>query len=295
MIDLARALAVYAEPPGPEHHKIAELLGIPAPTPAEHADLFLFQLFPYASVQLGPEGQLGGIARDRVTGFFRALTGGASEDADHLADLLGAYANLLAREQANDDPAAPGWATARATLLVEHLLPWIPAFARRAADLGAPAYRGWASLLDDFLESEAARTPLASSHLSAHLGHAEALPDPRASSANDFVYALLVPSRTGIILTASDLALAAEHLHLGRRVGERQYVLRSLLDQDATAVLNWLSTIGEAESAAWHNHWLSETPTGRWWRDRAHVTAQLLGDLADEVKDALRGLAGSGG
>lgn len=283
MIELTRALAVYAEPPGPDHDVLASLLGIPVPSPAEHADLFLFQVFPYASVQLGPEGKLGGIASDRVTGFFRALNCTPPDAADHLAVLLGAYATLLEREL---DEAA--WTRAREALLVEHLLPWVPALLLRVSDLAGPAYRAWAGLVDDLLASEAARTPLASTLLPAHLANAEPLPDPREGQTSDFLDALLAPGRTGVILTTSDLALAAEDLGLGRRIAERQFVIRALLNQDPAAFLTWLSAACQHASTTWSEHWLAGTPTGDWWGERAASTARLLGELAVDAQSIER-------
>lgn len=283
MIELSRALAVYVEPPGPEHDALASVLGIPVPSPAEHADLFLFQLFPYASVQLGPEGKLGGTARDRVTGFFGALNCPPPDEADHLAVLLGAYATLLEREQ--HDAA---WTRAREALLVEHLLPWVPALVLRVAGLAGPAYRAWAGLVDQFLASEATRTPLASTLLPVHLTNAEPLPDPRNGQTHHFLEALLAPSRTGVILTASDLARAADDLGLGRRIAERQFVIRALLNQDTAGFLTWLRAACEHASSAWSTHWLAGTPTGDWWRERAASTARLFGELAADVQSIQR-------
>jgi hypothetical protein len=279
VIELTRALAVFAEAPGPEHEALAVLLGLPVPTPAEHADVFLFQVYPYASVQLGPEGKLGGITLDRVAGFFRALDCTVPDEPDHLTVLLGAYATLLERER---DVAA--WTRAREALLVEHLLPWLPALVRRVRDLAGPAYRAWADLVDELLAAEAARTPLAGTLLPAHLANAEPLPDPRQSRTGDFLDALLAPGRTGVILTASDLTLAAEDLGLGRRLGERQFVIRALLDQDPGAFLDWLSAACQDASEAWDAHWLAGTPIGDWWRDRAASTGRLLGELAMDAR-----------
>ena len=60
-MELFRALAALAEAPGPEHVRLAELLGLPGrPDPVEFTELFVLQLYPYASVYLGPEGMLGG-------------------------------------------------------------------------------------------------------------------------------------------------------------------------------------------------------------------------------------------
>src|SRR6185295_7023627 len=87
-MELLRALAVLAEFPGPEHARLGELLQLPgAPSRAEHTELFEFQLWPYASVYLGPEAMLGGESRDRVAGFWRALQLTPPPEPDHLSVL----------------------------------------------------------------------------------------------------------------------------------------------------------------------------------------------------------------
>lgn len=277
MIDLVRTLAVLAEPPAPEHGPLWEALGVAAPGGDEHTDLFVLQLFPYASVHLGPEGRLGGEARDRIAGFFRALGHAPVTEPDHLVFLLAAWAGLWEREEAAtgaEERAA--WARARDALLVEHLLPWLPSFVRRVADLAGPAYRAWAEALDELLRVEAGRSPTAAALLSTHLAEAPALPDPRGCEAGEFVEALLAPVRVGLVLTASDLARAAEDLGLGRRVGERRFVVRSLLEQDGPGLLAWLGAAAASESAAWEGHWLMSCPAGRWWHDRAAATAVVV-------------------
>jgi hypothetical protein len=284
VIDLLRALAVLAEPPGPEHVALATALGIPPPSAAEHVDLLSFQLYPYASVHLGPEGMLGGVARDRVAGFLHALGNAPPPEPDHLAVLLGAYASLVERER--DAPPGGGkdaWARARQALLIEHLVPWVPAFLLRVADLGSPSQRAWADLLDRAMAHETARTPATRTLLSAHLAAAPPLPDPRCDVAADFVEGLLAPVRTGVILTASDLARAAADLGLGRRVGERRFVLRALLQQDASGVLGWLAAAAAQAARRWSGHWLHAAPTGAWWHGRAAGTSTLLAELAEDA------------
>lgn len=226
MIEIIRALAVVADGTGPEHAAVADALGIPAPSAADHTALFVGQLFPYASVYLGPEGQIGGVACDRVAGFLRALGYTPPPEPDHLVVLLAAYAAILERERDTCDDANNGanavWTRARETLLVEHLLSWLPIFLGRVLDIRTDAYREWALQLDDVLATEAARSPAAARLLSAHLIHAPALPDPREHGTREFVDALLSPVRTGAIATASDLGRMAEELGLGRRVGGRR-------------------------------------------------------------------------
>src|ERR1044072_3466050 len=76
LMELFRALAVLAEPPVAEAARVAEALELGAvPEAAEYTEVFIFQLYPYASVYLGEEGMLGGEARDRVGGFWRVSGG----------------------------------------------------------------------------------------------------------------------------------------------------------------------------------------------------------------------------
>lgn len=287
MIDLVRALAAFAAPPAPEHDALAAALGVPPPGAGEHTEVFLLQLHPYASAQLGASGMLGGDVRDRVAGFLRALGIVAPPEPDHLVVLLDVYAQLLAAEQ---DTAAEAVTCAREALLAEHLLPWVPALLRRVGDVGIPSYRAWAALLDEVLAEEAARTPQVATLLPVHLdAAAPPLVDPRqAAPADDLLGGLLVPGRSGVILTASDLAAAAVDLGLGRRIGERRFVLRGLLDQDGPAVLGWLADAAARSAGEWTAHWLAGTPTGDWWRERAQATAALLHDLADDAVAVIR-------
>ena len=53
-VELLRGLAVLAEPPSKEHEGIIAALGMQAtPSSSEYSDVFMFQLYPYASVHLG--------------------------------------------------------------------------------------------------------------------------------------------------------------------------------------------------------------------------------------------------
>ena len=111
-MELFRALAALAEPPdraGVE--RLAAALGLgDLPAASEHTEVFVFQLAPYASVYLGAEGMLGGEARDRVAGFWRALGQAPPAEADHLTLMLALYARLSEFEAGEADAARrAGW------------------------------------------------------------------------------------------------------------------------------------------------------------------------------------------
>lgn len=270
--ELLRSLAVCLDPPGEALEPVAAALDLPRlPTAAEHTDVFLFQLYPYASVHLGPEGQLGGVARDRVAGFFRALDVTPPPEPDHLGVLLGAYAQLLDLDDGADSRARH----ARATLLHEHLWSWLPGFLQRVTELGADPYRAWADLLRQALEDEL-RTLGPPPLLPAHLREAPSLPDPREDDASAFLAGLLAPVRSGIVLARADLARAAHELDLGLRIGERAYMLRALLGQAPGATLQFLADEAARQGGARRG----EDLVTAFWQQRAEATARLLTGLA---------------
>lgn len=202
IVELWRALGALSETPRPELQAIADLLDLgPLPSRAAHGELFLFQLYPYASVYLGAEGMMGGEAEDRIAGFWRALGQVPPPRPDHLPLMLALHARLgeLETEAAaagaagaadaadTADTAGSGaaqrWRHARAAFLWEHLLSWLPVFLGKLLDLAGaadPFYLRWAGLLRDALREEAAslRSP---ARLPLHLRAApEGLADPRA-------------------------------------------------------------------------------------------------------------------
>lgn len=290
-MELLRLLASLAEPPDDGHARLAELCGLPAtPTPADFTGLFVFQLYPYASVYLGPEGMLGGVARDRVAGFFRTLDATPPPEPDHLAVLLAAAAELAERENAaSGREAVAAWRRSRNALLWEHLLPWAPVFAERVIEHGG-SYGPWADLLIGSLRHEAAAAG-PGADLSLHLRDAPPLADPRQDEDADVLAQLLAPARTGIVLTRADLARCAHDLGLGTRVGERRYVLAALVSQAAGDVLAWLADEADRR-AALHRTRTWTGPIADWWADRATITANLLRDLAADADAALAGAAG---
>jgi TorA maturation chaperone TorD len=277
--ELFRALGSLCEPPESAHQRILAALGLPGHAdPADHTELFVFQLVPYASVYLGPEGMLGGEAADRVAGFWRALRLAPPPEPDHLASLLGLYATLGEAERGEPDAAHRLlWQQSRRALLWEHLLPWAVPYAHAVAAGNSMLYAAWGKLLAQALLAEAAGlAPPGTPPL--HLRDVPRLPEPGADP-QLLVRAMLTPARSGLLLTRSDLARGASTLGLGLRAGERAFALRSLLDQDPPATLGFLAE----ETAGWAaRHRQTEAvlgQVGRHWRERAEATRALLLEL----------------
>ena len=269
-------LAVLAEEPDPGHRPVLDAFGLDrGPTAAEHTDLFAFQLFPWASVYLGDEGQRGGEARDRIAGFWRALGARPPEECDHLVVLLAAYADLV------DRAGEPRADHAREAFFWEHLASWLPAYLVRTVELGSGPYRRWARLVADALAAEARVLGRTAPGEPAALREAGPVVDPRVDGAEPFVASLLSAARSGMILVRDDLLRAGRELALGVRPGERRWVLCALLGQRPSAVLGWLADEARRQGALWQEAF----PRGasrEHWTGRSSATAALLAALAAE-------------
>jgi hypothetical protein len=273
--DLLRTLGVFAEPPGRHHRRLADLLGVPAPTGSEWTEAFTVQLVPHASIYLGAEGMLGGEAADRIAGFWRALRIPVPADADHLATLLGLYATLT--EAHESEPGGPRKALlghARATLLHEHLLSWLLAYTHAMDEVAPPPYAAWAGLLRQTLRSEAgaAGPP---HQLPAHL---RAAPPPAGTRDDlDAVLAhLLSPARSGVVLARGHLAALARDGELGLRMGNRRRILRALVEQDPCTALSILTECAEVWAMRHRTDGALAGPIAAHWAERATATAGLL-------------------
>lgn len=274
--ELFRALGALCEMPDRAHRPAIAALGLGSrASAAEHTELFVLQLPPYASIYLGPEGMLGGEAGDRVAGFWRALQLVPPADADHLAALLSLYAAVCEREEAETRPPVRALRhQARRALLWEHLVSWVPAYGLAVEAIGPPWYRSWARLLVEAVTGEA-RGLGPEPELSAHLRQAPLLPGPD-DGGGVWLSALLTPVRSGMILARADLVRAGRLLGIGARVGERRLVLEAMLGQDPDGMLRWLGT--EADTWAVH-HRRGEPALGevaRFWAERAETTAASL-------------------
>ncbi|HEX6844873.1 MAG TPA: molecular chaperone TorD family protein [Actinomycetota bacterium] len=291
--DLLRALGALCEAPDPGHAALAEALGLDLPEdPAARTATFLFQVYPYASVHLGPEGMLGGEATDRVAGFWRAVGRTPPTEPDHLAALLGLAAALADAEVAEPEPARRALRReARAALLWEHLLSWVVPFLRATASAGTSFHAGWASLVEATLLEDARSLGAAPTRLSAHLRAAPPFPEDDAAL-DELLAATLAPVRSGVVLTRDDLTRAGRALGVGVRIGERRFILRAMLQQDPAGTLRWLA----AEAARWAEiHAATRAdlgPVAVFWEERARAAEARFLRLSTAAEEVMAGAAG---
>jgi len=224
---------------------------------------------------------LGGEARDRVAGFWRALRLQPPPEPDHLSVLLALYASLIELEVAEVDPARRALRTeSRRALLWEHLLTWLPQYLFRLRKLPAPAYGAWADLLDRALREEA-RQLSAPTTVPLHFRDLRGMADPREEGGEAFLGSVLAPAQSGLILVRADLVEAARDLGLGLRQGERRYVLLALFGQDGPATLGWLARLAGSWVEAQGALPAVLEPVTTSWLERAGATAELLSRLAE--------------
>lgn len=277
--ELLRAAGAVADNPA-DAAAVGHALGIPCLSPYEHTEVFMLNCPPYASVFLGPDGALGGEGADRVAGFWRAIGLSAPAEPDHLTALLSLYAGLgEAAAQVRRPATATMLARARATLFWEHLWPWLPAYLDAVTDLAISAASAWAALTGAAITAEAARYRAPATLPLAQRAAPEA---PSAGDPGGLVTALLMPVRSGIILTRRRLAAAAGDTGTGYRIGERRYALQAMLAQDPAQTLQWLAR----ESEQWairHAGRADPGPASEWWSHRAGRTARLLTELAGQA------------
>jgi TorA maturation chaperone TorD len=286
-MELFRALAVLAEPPTVDGVRVAEALELgELPTADEYTELFIFQLYPYASVYLGAEGMIGGEARDRVAGFWRALGQMPPAEPDHLSVMLALYARLVELETCESDARRrESWRSARKAFLWEHLLSWLPTvYLTKFFSLATPFYFRWGELLMRALLEEASAVGQ-QERLSLHLREAQGLIDPRSSEVEDFLQSVLTPVRSGMILTRADLTVAARKLGLSVRMGERKFILKSLFAQDAHGIFGWLIEEATLWGERHHNQRGALEEIAGAWEQRTKDTATLLEELKVEAAE----------
>lgn len=200
-----------------------------------HHSLFALEVPPHEGVFLDAEGLIGGEHAARIHDLYRA-SGFTAERRDtslgHLGVMLGALAFLTgaAADAADDgEHARASDVDGRIlTLMDEHLLRWLPAFAVPAL---AHSDGFWRVTIELMLE-------LVSDHRSAldppclapvPLSESQPLLDDERTSLRGIARYLTTASSAGAYLTKTDIENLARRVHIPRGFGRRRDMLESLL------------------------------------------------------------------
>ena len=297
--ELLRALARMCEAPFPSGdapHRLAELLELgEVPAAAVATELFVFELPPFASVYLGSDGGLGGPPRELIAGFFRAFGQAPPDEPDHLATLLGLTARLTEHhERADDEEHRRRWRHARRALFWDHLGSWAPLYADAVRRIGDPFHRRWADLLLAALVQTAEELPPPAERAPhPHLREVPMLPDPRRDGGEAWITGLFAPAVAGFVLTRLELHGIARELGLGARIGERRFVLKALLSQDAEATLERLAVAAREGRERIQELPEPLSPALGPWTERARHSEACSAPSPTRASDADPPLAGS--
>lgn len=266
-------LGEIIEAPGLEQARIARMLGLPGDVSRrDFTNLFVIQLFPYASIYLSPDGLAGGAVRDRIGEYWKILGWPAPAEPDHASSLLKSYGTLhpaYRGEYISSDVAQQS----RPFFFWDAVASWMPMYLLRVQEIGSELYRTWATVTSDVIEAEAAQHG-APEVLPVYLRNAP-LP-PSIDNPAEFVDALFAPVMSGVILTRSDLGRCAAANGLTVRMADRRHTLKLLISEKPRGVCPWLR--GEIARQTEKIEQMANVlaPVRDHWSERARAFAALM-------------------
>jgi TorA maturation chaperone TorD len=236
LMHLFPSLGELVESPGAENMRVARMLGLPGEaTRKDFTNLFVIQLFPYASIYVSPNGLAGGAIRDEIAQYHALLDAPIPDEPDHVASLLKWYGVLQSR--LNGYMKEDNVRQVRQAFFWNCIASWLPIYLIRSRELGSQLYRAWSEVTLDVLEAEAVQVGMPTT-VPAALLTAPPLPSVRDPAA--FVESLFVPITSGLLLCRSDLGRCAAENRLVVRVADRRTNIKAFLTENTAGVCSWL-------------------------------------------------------
>ena len=242
-----------------------------------YSDLFLLNVYPYASLFLEPTGEMNGTRAQQVAALYEEYAYAPSElnavgAADHIGLMLG-----MAGEIGQDS-------------ILPFLMDWAPVLclAVERAPTTHPFYQTLAARTRELLFSENRKSKIENrkSDIESPISNFQILPDEdQELSTRAVVHYLLTPARSGMFLTRARLGLWGRALGAPLAFGERFQVGLALLESagatgQVAQALNWLRAEVEMWDAA-YAQWASEYEWryAAMWSERTTNTLRLLEEM----------------
>ena len=262
------SLGEMIEAPGAEQARIARMLGMPGDLGRQdYTNLFVIQLFPYASIYLSHNGLAGGDVRDRIAEYWKILGWPAPQEPDHAASLLKSYGTLhpgFRGEYLSSDLAHQ----CRPVFFWDAIASWMPMYLLRVREIGADVYKSWSSVVMDVIEAEAVQLSMPPV-LPVYLRTAP-IP-PGINNPSEFIDALFAPVVSGVILCRYDLGRCATENRLTVRMADRRHTLKIMMSENTSGVCSWLEQEVQRQAdniaalpdmlAPVRDHWVSRART----------------------------------
>jgi TorA maturation chaperone TorD len=268
---------------------------------ADHYALFGLNVFPYESIFLDVESNLGGPVAGEVMAFYQQAgfqVFQSGENPDHIRLELGLLAFLSSAE-------AEAWGDGLEAVALRlrelqrrfldvHLLPWLPGLTQAIRQQGAAFYTALADLTLELAGEH--RAGLAGGASAASPGF-ELPPAPdvlanEKTGLKEIASFLLSPAYSGMYLSREDISRLASRLGVPRGFGSREQMLTNLLRTAADyeglpPLVEGLYSLAEDWTGfykALSGDLRSLAPFAAPWLERLHGTRALLTTLSAQVK-----------
>jgi putative dimethyl sulfoxide reductase chaperone len=275
---------------------------------SDHYHLFHFNVFPYQSMFLDPEGSLGGLHSEQVLSCYRQAgfkifptsTGGehaGGESPDHIGLEL-AFTGHITRMEASA-LQIPGADVQRIRKLQLdffelHLLPWLPILVQVISLQGNLLYHSLAQLTQElvfehyselFDKVEVRQEAFA-------LPPSPAILEDEKNGLGEIAAFLLTPVHSGIYLSRDDIARLGRRLKLPRGFGSRKLMLTNLLRsaveyEQLPALIDDLKTLLGSWSNFYRYHLENRTIWNSFagsWVEKIEGTLSILARLSTEAR-----------
>lgn len=262
----------------------------------DHQTLFGFEIFPYESLFLQPDGLLGG----EIAGELHRLYGSISDEfwqgeADHLGNELIYLAILCRHENQARRTEQPHlvhlFRHHQLSFLQQHLLQWLPAVAAAIHQIALPLYRQLINLVIELVGDHLA--DLQNSQLPLATNPSSVLPPqpppllPTQTSLKQIANYLCQPSYSGFFLSKTEIARLAQHHSFPQSLSSRVDMFADLLL--SAGQYGQMPALFQSIQRVIHNwqtfftHWQHTYPWSaiylQIWQNRLSQTNQLLDQL----------------